>query len=93
MTSASSTEQLFHKPSRFDRRVALGWLLADAAGLPLLDRPQAHALGIKAQRAASSAKAAIRDARRKAIAPARAAGADVSAAQDGGGSSATARRR
>ena len=66
----------------FDRRVALGWLLADAAGLPLLDRPAAHALGIKVQRAAGNAKAAIRDARRRAIAPARAADADVSKAQD-----------
>ena len=66
----------------FDRRVALGWLLADAAGMPLLDRPQAHALGIKAQRASGNAKAAIREARRRAIAPARAADADVSAAQD-----------
>ena len=66
----------------FDRRVALGWLLADAAGLPLLNRPAAHALGIKVQRAAGNAKAAIRDARRRAIAPARAADADVSKAQD-----------
>ena len=66
----------------FDRRVALGWLLADAAGLKLLDRSQAHALGIKAQRADGAGKAAIRDARRRAIARARADGADVSAAQD-----------
>ena len=66
----------------FDRRVALGWLLADVAGMPLLQRTQAHALGIKAQRANSAAKAAIRDARKKAIAPARAAGADISVAQD-----------
>ena len=66
----------------FDRRVALGWLLADAAGMPLLSRPQAHALGIKAQRADRDAKAAIRDARKRAMAPARAAGADISQAQD-----------
>ena len=66
----------------FDRRVAIGWLLADAAGRPLLDRAQAHALGIKAQRADGAAKAAIRDARKKAIGPARAAGTDVSKAQD-----------
>ena len=66
----------------FDRRVALGWLLADAAGMPLLDRPQAHALGIKAQRADGAAKAPIREARKKAIGPARVAGADISRAQD-----------
>ena len=35
----------------FDRRVAVSWLLADAAGKPLLERPQAHALGLKAQHA------------------------------------------
>ena len=34
----------------FDRRVAAGWLLADAVGLPLVERRQAHATGIKAQR-------------------------------------------
>jgi hypothetical protein len=66
----------------FDRRVAVGWLLADAAGKPLLERPQAHALGLKAQRAHGAAKVSIRDARKRAIAPARAAGADISAAQD-----------
>lgn len=66
----------------FDRRVALGWLLADAAGMPLLDRPSALAIGVKAQRANSAAKAAVREARKKAIAPARAAGMDVSQAQD-----------
>lgn len=66
----------------FDRRVAIGWLLADAAGMPLRTRPQAHALGIKAQRADGAAKAAIREARKRAIAPARAAGADIGQAQD-----------
>ena len=66
----------------FDQRVALGWLLADAAGMPLLDRPQALALGIKAQRANATTKVAIRDARKRAIAPARDAGKDVPTAQD-----------
>ena len=66
----------------FDQRVALGWLLADTAGMPLLSRPQALLLGVKAQRANSAAKAAVRDARKKAIAPARDAGRDVSTAQD-----------
>ena len=66
----------------FDKRVAAGWLLTDVAGLPLLDRPQAVARGIKAQRAAAAAESAIKDARKRALAPARAAGVDERAAQD-----------
>ena len=34
----------------FDQRVAIGWLLADAAGRPQPDRKAAHAFGVKAQR-------------------------------------------
>ena len=32
----------------FDRITALGWLLADAAGRPLLDRKAAYDVGLKA---------------------------------------------
>lgn len=31
----------------FDRVVGLGWLLADAVGLPVLERSDAYAVGIK----------------------------------------------
>lgn len=67
----------------FDRRVALGWLLADAVGLPLVNRAQAHAIGIKAQREAGYIKDAIKTTRKEALAAARSAGADdPRAAQD-----------
>ena len=36
----------------FDRVVALGWLLGDAVGAPLLSRTHAHAVGTKARRVA-----------------------------------------
>ena len=36
----------------FDKVVGLGWLLADAVGLPLLTRETAYAVGIKARREA-----------------------------------------
>ena len=36
----------------FDRVVALGWLLGDAVGAPLLSRAYAHAVGTKARRVA-----------------------------------------
>lgn len=66
----------------FDQRVAIGWLLADAAGRPQPDRKAAHALGVKAQRSAVAAKASISAARRQALAEARAASTDTRAAQD-----------
>jgi hypothetical protein len=66
----------------FDKRVAADWLLADLAGYPLLTREQAVALGAKAQRAVAASKVAVRDARKKALAPARAAGEDEGRAQD-----------
>ena len=40
----------------FDRVVALGWLLGDAVGAPLLARDCAHAVGLKARRAAGDIK-------------------------------------
>jgi hypothetical protein len=43
----------------FDRVVATGWLIADAVGLPLLERKgeqSAHAVGLKAKRVAISLK-------------------------------------
>ena len=66
----------------FDRRVCIGWLLADAVGMPLLDRKQAHACGIKAQREGGYIKEAIKVARKQAGNAARAAGTDAPAAQD-----------
>ena len=66
----------------FDKRVAAGWLLADLDGYPLLTREKAVALGAKAQRAVAASKDAVRDARKKALAPARAAGEDEGRAQD-----------
>lgn len=66
----------------FDRRVAIGWLLADATGRPLLSRAQAHAVGIKAQREGGYIAASIKTARKQAGATARAASTDASAAQD-----------
>ena len=41
----------------FDRVVALGWLIGDAVGAPLLSRVQAHAVGLKARRIGSEVKA------------------------------------
>ena len=43
----------------FDRVVALGWLLGDAAGAPLLTRTHAHAVGIKARRVAGETTAEL----------------------------------
>jgi len=43
----------------FDRVVALGWLIGDAVGVPLLSRVQAHAVGLKARRIAGDVKADI----------------------------------
>ena len=43
----------------FDRVVALGWLIGDAVGKPLLSRVQAHAVGLKARRIAGAVKANI----------------------------------
>ena len=37
----------------FDRLVGLGWLLADAVGMPLLTRETAYAVDLKARREAS----------------------------------------
>ena len=38
-------DELSHSFGNFDRVVALGWLIADALGLPLLEREQAFVLG------------------------------------------------
>ena len=40
----------------FDRVVALGWLLGDAVGLPLMERKQAHTIGLKAKYEAGKIK-------------------------------------
>ena len=40
----------------FDRITALGWVLGDAAGRPLLERKQAYDIGLKARRAAVNVK-------------------------------------
>lgn len=66
----------------FDQRVALGWLLADARGWPLLTKEHALACGTKAQREGGYIKDAIKTARKDALAAARAAGSDPRAAQD-----------
>ena len=42
----------------FDRVVGLGWLLADAVGLPVLEQSDAYAVGIKARREAGDIQAA-----------------------------------
>ena len=41
----------------FDRVVALGWLLGDAVGAPLLSRKDTHKVGLKARRDAGAIKA------------------------------------
>ena len=66
----------------FDQRVALGWLLADARGWPLLEKAHALACGTKAQREGGYIRDAIKLARKAALTAARAAGADAPAAQD-----------
>ena len=66
----------------FDQRVALGWLLADARGWPLLEKSHALACGTKAQREAGYVKDAVKMVRKEALGSARAAGADGPAAQD-----------
>ena len=43
----------------WDRTVGLGWLIADAVGLPLLSRDAAHATGLKAARVAGKIKAYV----------------------------------
>ena len=65
----------------FDKRVAAGWLHLDLAGYPLASREQAVAHGAKLQRAVAASKVAVREARKAALAPARAAGEDERAAQ------------
>ena len=40
----------------FDRVVALGWLLGDAVGLPLMERTEAHVVGLKAKYEAGKIK-------------------------------------
>ena len=42
----------------FDRVVALGWLIGDALGMPPMDMPRAHAVGLKARRIATELESA-----------------------------------
>jgi len=47
----------------FDRTVGLGWLIGDAVDVPLMSRKEAHAVGLKAVRAATRIKAELRSAK------------------------------
>ena len=60
----------------FDRVVALGWLLGDAVGAPLLARDCAYAVGLKARRAAGDIKTELASAKRAAGRAASRLGAD-----------------
>ena len=42
-------DELSKSFGNFDRVVALGWLLGDAIGLPLMERVLAHKLGLAAK--------------------------------------------
>ena len=48
----------------FDRAVALGWLIGDALGHPLLDKQEAFTIGPEARRKAAIIKAEVANARR-----------------------------
>jgi hypothetical protein len=59
-TRTGSTMSAFSKSfGNFDHIVAVGWLIADAVGLPLLEKSSAHAVGLKARRVALTLKADI----------------------------------
>ena len=57
--TGSTMSALSKSFGNFDQVVAVGWLIADAVGLPLLEKSSAHAVGLKARRVASTLKADI----------------------------------
>ena len=70
--STETVKSLSAAFGNFDRVVGTGWLLADAVlGPPLIERTDAHAIGLKARRDAGKLKADVASARKAPLAAAR----------------------